>query len=627
MLGEEALRARAGRAAQHAQRAVDNVRQNPIGDLGVEVGKALFGGAALGPEDALRMRESHLGVALAGCLGGLRCGLENDLLWRLVLAQSLERGRTQHPVARPLAKLDLSNKPRLDPHDALLGTVGQYIGERRLLRHHLLERPAQHPRLIAGPARSDPARIMQRPLRVVAERERPHRMAVRGRRHVTENQELLPIDAFRLEPMVAAPGPVGQILALGDDAFEAEAAGMLQHGRPVRLHMVTEGDRQIARQTSEDLPQQVLAVDQSGLAQIEAFAIKNVEDEVAKAVLPAAAEIGLQIVEARDAVRVFDHDLAVEQRRGKADLLDRRGDARKALGPIERLAGQELHLATVDARLHAIAIVLDLMDPFGPARRLLAGRSEAWLLELRQQLLARALDLADVGKRALARLGDLAARRMIGPHIACGRQLIIGATAEIGGGFLIRDLTIARMTRELVLRLHQEPRLGLLALARLDAHQMPQPLEPRAVEHEREMPLLEPELRVPFGHPFATVPHDHGAATILALGDVALEFKIVDRMVLGAHRKPLLAERQARAAGDRPALEHAIELEPQIVVQPPRGMLLDNEFMSAARAERGAGLRRAGKIALLRIAFERFLGLFLPRCHGLTYLTMNARSH
>ncbi len=78
--------------------------------------------------------------------------------------------------------------------------------------------------------------------------------------------------------------------------------------------------------------------------------------------------------------------------------------------------------------------------------------------------------------------------------------------------------------------------------------------------------------------PAAAIPHDHRAATILAPRDIAFEVQVLDRMILGAHREALLAQREARAARDGPALEHAVELEPQVVVKPARGMLLHHEL-------------------------------------------------
>ena len=52
-------------AANEAQHAAGDVRQDPIGDVGVEIRQPLLGDAVLGPEDALGVRESHAGLVWA----------------------------------------------------------------------------------------------------------------------------------------------------------------------------------------------------------------------------------------------------------------------------------------------------------------------------------------------------------------------------------------------------------------------------------------------------------------------------------------------------------------------------------------------------------------------------------
>ena len=68
--------------------------------------------------------------------------------------------------------------------------------------------------------------------------------------------------------------------------------------------------------------------------------------------------------------------------------------------------------------------------------------------------------------------------------------------------------------------------------------------------------------------PIATVPQLHRAATVLSLGDGALEVAIVERVILDLDCKAFVLRIERRPASDGPGLEHAIELQPQIVVQP-----------------------------------------------------------
>src|SRR5262249_39864815 len=93
----------------------------------------------------------------------------------------------------------------------------------------------------------------------------------------------------------------------------------------------------------------------------------------------------------------------------------------------------------------------------------------------------------------------------------------------------------------------------------------------------------EAELRIALRLPGPAVPHDHGAAAVLALRDVALEGEIFERVILCAHGQPLLADHKGRPTGDRPALERAVELEAQVVMQAARRMTLDHEGMAGDR--------------------------------------------
>jgi hypothetical protein len=47
-------------------------------------------------------------------------------------------------------------------------------------------------------------------------------------------------------------------------------------------------------------------------------------------------------------------------------------------------------------------------------------------------------------------------------------------------------------------------------------------------------------------------------------------------------RKPLLADREAGAFGDRPAFQDSVHLEPQIVMKPARRVLLNDELSALA---------------------------------------------
>jgi len=144
------------------------------------------------------------------------------------------------------------------------------------------------------------------------------------------------------------------------------------------------------------------------------------------------------------------------------------------------------------------------------------------------------------------------------------------------------------------------------------AHQREAPAQLLALEHEIELPRFEAR----FGRDavdaaiHADVPHDHRAGAVVAGGDHALEVGVLEGMVLGPHREALLLRIQGGALRHRPAREGAGDLEAQVVVEPPRRVLLHHEAAGSARP-RGRGrvlpaerLRCASGIALAAVGLE-----------------------
>ena len=98
------------------------------------------------------------------------------------------------------------------------------------------------------------------------------------------------------------------------------------------------------------------------------------------------------------------------------------------------------------------------------------------------------------------------------------------------------------------------------------------------------------------------------AAAVLALRDRALERGVAEGVVLDLHRQPLDRRIERRPLGDRPALEHAVGLEPEIVVQVRGVVLLDDED----RLLVGCGFTGPGRLAGLgksRLARYSFSGM------------------
>src|SRR4029079_12488535 len=104
--------------------------------------------------------------------------------------------------------------------------------------------------------------------------------------------------------------------------------------------------------------------------------------------------------------------------------------------------------------------------------------------------------------------------------------------------------------------------------------------------------------------PESAVPHHDGARAVLALRDHALESRVFERVILGLRAHAPLARDEARPLRNRPALEHAVELEPEVPVHSARGVLLHDELERCGRARtpRAACRRLATPAARLRRA-------------------------
>src|SRR5262245_63910511 len=75
-------------------------------------------------------------------------------------------------------------------------------------------------------------------------------------------------------------------------------------------------------------------------------------------------------------------------------------------------------------------------------------------------------------------------------------------------------------------------------------------------------------------------------------------------MVLDTHGEPLLARVEGRAFRHRPAQQDAVQLQPEVVVETRRRVLLDAVRPSACGAPLTGRLRRPREVPLLLIVLE-----------------------
>ena len=108
------------------------------------------------------------------------------------------------------------------------------------------------------------------------------------------------------------------------------------------------------------------------------------------------------------------------------------------------------------------------------------------------------------------------------------------------------------------------------------------------------------------------VPDRHRAGAVLALGDLALELEVLERVILGPDRKPILGRIGWDSVWDRPGGQRAVVLEPQVPVKPGGVMLLDDKAREGVarrlRFARAGRLRGGFEVPLLAIGLKLLAG-------------------
>ena len=89
--------------------------------------------------------------------------------------------------------------------------------------------------------------------------------------------------------------------------------------------------------------------------------------------------------------------------------------------------------------------------------------------------------------------------------------------------------------------------------------------------------IVEPRRAALVGRIDAAVPDDHFARAVLPGRNHALERRVVVGVILDVHGEALFVTIERRALGHGPGQEDAVAFEPEVVVQPRGGMLLDDE--------------------------------------------------
>lgn len=127
----------------------------------------------------------------------------------------------------------------------------------------------------------------------------------------------------------------------------------------------------------------------------------------------------------------------------------------------------------------------------------------------------------------------------------------------------------------IVVPLHHQPAIATFAAA--DLNKPPVTDEPLALQLEFELSLLQRFVQIAVRSPMAAIPNDYFAGTVLTCRNRPFEFGIFERMVFDGDREPFFGWVEAGTLGNCPTLQHAIEFQTKIVMQPRRCVFLDNK--------------------------------------------------
>ena len=299
--------------------------------------------------------------------------------------------------------------------------------------------------------------------------------------------------------------------------------------------MIRKADHPRSAAGPEQPRQRRLALDQRLPRKIPAVQRKEVEDIIDEAIVAPVLQVRLQQREAADAALVLDDDLTVEQRAFGGKRGNRRRHGLEPVRPVLLAASQKPHLAVIKPRFHAVAVELDLVQPFRAARRLIVERGEAQRHKVGQSraLSCRAFahrlfatgtrDRESGGFRSPLRLRGGLRRSFLclwrglqlvfhlvraGAAIAvpdtfssalpCSNLLDRAPGNDRAGPFL-EDVLVAGTSRFLVLALDEQPVVVTVAVAGTHSHQMPAAVQLLAVEIENEVALGVALVRIAFG--------------------------------------------------------------------------------------------------------------------------------
>ena len=309
--------------------------------------------------------------------------------------------------------------------------------------------------------------------------------------------------------------------------------------------------------------------------------MEEVERKVNEAASLITRKDVLERVEARDAVREDDDDLAIEHGLPCGKDFHRAGDRRELSRPVLAVAAQEAGGAVFEPAEDSVAVEFHLVPPARGFRSLGDQGAELRLDEFRKLRFDRSGNLDALGHPRCFRCRRWPARGSIrAPDaVAPGRNLLETTPALDTFGLLVHDVELRLGSCELVPFLHEQPASApvLRLFFFLQLHEHPRARELLAMEPELQEPRAVALVRVADRLPPAPVPEENRSAAVLPFRNDSLETAVLDRVILRLHREPLHRGVETRPLRDGPALQDPSQLEPEIVVKMRCRVLLDHE--------------------------------------------------
>src|SRR4029077_1641978 len=182
---------------------------------------------------------------------------------------------------------------------------------------------------------------------------------------------------------------------------------------------------------------------------------------------------------------------------------------------------------------------------------------------------------------------------------------------------LLENIRIAGAAGCFILGLDQKPGLLFLSCPTVHTHEMPSSVQLLALEGKVEMAFLVSGVRIAFRMPAAAIPNHDRAAAVLSCWDGPLESVVFDGMVFHVDRQALLARNETWAASHGPTLHDPAQLEPQVIMQTPRRVLLDYELVSFGPTDPPPRLRGHVELAFPAIYLKTHRSAHTPAfCRG-----------